>query len=111
MASTNPRSMPGEGGGRVVRYRIRARRRSSRVRLAMGQAEDRLITNLIGETDYLSMELSLLQQRYGLAAEEVTRLRSRVARLEAMLAEQTGRPPPAEPAEVPRTGPPPAPDL
>jgi anti-sigma factor RsiW len=71
----------------------------------MGQAEDKLITELMGETDYLSMELSLLEQRYRLATEEITRLRARVASLQAMFAEQTGQPPPPEPADVEQAGP------
>jgi outer membrane protein TolC len=71
----------------------------------VGRAEDRLITELVGETDYLATELSLLQQRYSLATEEVTRLRARVAALEAELVERTGQPPRPEPADLPETGP------
>jgi hypothetical protein len=56
----------------------------------VGQTENELIEELLGQADYMATEIALLKQRYQLAAEEATRLRGGAAWLETVPRTVTG---------------------
>lgn len=51
----------------------------------MGQAENKLIEELLGQADYMAMEMALLRVRHQLAEEEAAELRARTAWLQRLL--------------------------